>query len=44
MYVLLHELLNDLRQDLKKLGNFKKIIEMLEFDGEYPADHRKGKL
>ena len=35
MYELPHELANDLR--LRKLGNFKKIPEMLGFDGEYPA-------
>ena len=26
------------------LGNFKKISEMLEFVGEYPASHPKGKF
>ena len=25
------------RQNLRKLGNFKKIPEMLEIDGEQPA-------
>ena len=28
-------------KDLSKLGNFKKIPEMLIFDDEYPADHPK---
>ena len=31
-------------EDLRKLGNFKKIPEMLGFDGEYPATHPKGKF
>ena len=26
-------------QDLRKFGNFKKIPEMLAFDGEYPTLH-----
>ena len=30
--------------DLRKLGNFKKILEMLGFDGEYSAVHPKGKF
>ena len=30
--------------DLRKLGNFKKIPEMLAFDGECPAVHPKAKL
>ena len=30
--------------DLRKLGNFKKILEMFGFDGEYPAGHSKGKF
>ena len=30
--------------DLKKLRNFKKIPAMLGFDGEYQADHPKGKF
>ena len=30
--------------DLRKLGNFKKIFEMLGFDDEYPAGHPKGKF
>ena len=29
--------------DLRKLGNFKKIPEMLGFDGDYPAAHPKAK-
>ena len=33
---------NNLR--LGKLGNFKKIPEMLGFDGEYPAVHPKAKF
>ena len=28
----------------KKLGNFKKISEMLGFDGDYPAAHLKAKF
>ena len=31
-------------KDLRKLGNFKKIPEMPEFDGEYPAVHPKAKF
>ena len=31
-------------EDRKKLGNFKKIPEMLGLDGEYPAVQRKAKL
>ena len=31
-------------QDLRKLGNFKKIPEKLGFDGEYPAFQPKAKL
>ena len=35
-----HELPNDLRlKDLRKLGNFKKIPEMLGLDGEYSVVH-----
>ena len=30
--------------DLRKLGNFKKIPEMLWFDGEYSAGHLKAKF
>ena len=30
--------------DLRKLGNFKKIPEMLEFDGELPVVHPKAKF
>ena len=30
--------------DFRKLGNFKKIPELLEFDGEYPAGHPKAKF
>ena len=37
MYELPHELQNDLR--LRKLGNLKKIPEILWIDGEYPAVH-----
>ena len=48
MYELPHELPNDLRlrtyERLRKLGNFKKISEMLGFDGEYPAVHPKAKF
>lgn len=36
---LLRELLTDVR--LKKLGNFKKIAEMLGMDGNYAAAHPK---
>ena len=28
----------------RKLGNFKKIAEMLGFDGEYQVVHRKAKF
>ena len=42
MYELPHELPNDLR--LKKLGNFKKIPEMLGFDSDYAAVHPKAKF
>ena len=35
MYELPHELPSDLR--FRNLGNFKKIYEMLGFDGEYLA-------
>ena len=30
--------------DLRKLGNFKKILEILWFDSEYPPSHPKGKF
>ena len=30
--------------DLRKLGNFKTIPEMLGFDGEVPTGHPKAKL
>ena len=30
--------------DLRKLGNFKKILEMLGFDGVYPAVHPRAKF
>ena len=42
MYELPYELPNTLR--LKKVVNFKKITEMLGFDGEYPVEHTKGKF
>ena len=29
--------------DIRKLGNFKKTPELLEFDDEYPASHPKAK-
>ena len=29
--------------DLRKLGNFKKIHEILGFDGEFPVVHPKAK-
>ena len=32
------------KQRLKELGNFKKIPEMLWFDGDYPAVHLKAKF
>ena len=45
MYELLQELPNHLTlKDLRKLGNFKKISEMLRFDGAYPAVHPKTKF
>ena len=45
MYELLQELSNYLTlKDLRKLGNFKKISEMLRFDGAYPAVYRKTKF
>ena len=31
-------------QDLRKLGKFEKIPEILGFDGEYPAAHPKAKF
>ena len=31
-------------QELRKLGNFKEIPEILGFDGEYPATHPKAKF
>ena len=31
-------------KDLSKLVNFKKIPEMLGFDGKYPAAHPKAKF
>ena len=31
-------------KDRNKLGNFKKIPEMLRFDGKYPAGKSKGKF
>ena len=42
MYELPHEMPNTLR--LKKVVNFKKITEMLGFDGEYPVEHPKGRF
>ena len=30
--------------DLRELGNFKKVPETLGFDGEYPAVHAKDKV
>ena len=42
MYELLHELPNDFR--LGKLGNVKKVPEMLTFDGEDPAVYSKAKF
>ena len=47
MYELSQELPNDLgsqTQDLRKLGNYKKISEILGFDGKYSADHPKAKF
>ena len=39
------ELPNNLRLKLfRKLGKFKKILEILGFDSEYPAGHPKEKL
>ena len=32
------------RVKTQKLGNFKKIPEMLGYDGQYPAAHPKAKL
>ena len=40
MYEFPHDLPNDLRrfpEDLRKLVDFRKIPEMLVFDGKYPA-------
>ena len=31
-------------EDLRKLGNFKEIPEMLGFDGEYTTVHPKAKF
>ena len=42
MYELPHKLPNDLT--LRKLVNYKKISEMLGFDGKYSADHAKVSL
>ena len=47
MYELPHELPKDLRRfpkDLRKLVNFRKIPEMLVFDGKYPAVQPIGKF
>ena len=42
MYELPDELPNNRRLRIfRKLGNFKKIPEMLEFDGEYSAIYPK---
>ena len=42
MYNMPHKLPNDLRiQNLRKLGNFKKILEMPGFDDEYLTSHQK---
>ena len=30
--------------ELQKLGNFKKISEMLGYDGKHPADHPQSKF
>ena len=44
MYGLLHSLPNNLRWYYTKLGNFKKIPEMLQINGEHQADHPKIKF
>ena len=44
MYESSHELPNDLREDLRKLGNFKKMFGMLGFNGGYLAGHPKVKF
>ena len=31
-------------EDLRKFGNFQKILEMLGFDGKYPAIQPKAKF
>ena len=42
---MLHKIVERLKtQDLRKLGNFEEIPEKLEFDGEYPVGHIKGKF
>ena len=38
------ERLKERLKDLRKLGNCKKIPEMLGFDGEYPAVHPRSKF
>ena len=31
--------MQSVRQYLRKLGNFKKVLDTLGFDGEYTDDH-----
>ena len=38
------ELPYELPNDLRKLENFRKIREILGFDGHYPAGHPRVKL
>ena len=40
----MHELPYEMSNDVKKLGNFKKIPEMLGSDSEYPASCTKAKF
>ena len=35
---------NSKTYNLRELGNFNKILEMLGLDGEYPVDHPKAKF
>ena len=40
----MYELPDEMPNDVKKLGNFKKNPEMLGSDGEYAASHTKAKF
>ena len=39
----MYELPNEI-VDLRKVGNYKIILEMLGYDSKYTTDHRKAKF